>query len=38
MPFETTMPGPLILEEQYVESVASRYARMYQNKYGPFKH
>ncbi|OWQ46363.1 hypothetical protein CDL60_12820, partial [Roseateles noduli] len=30
--------GPLIREENYVESVATRYARMYQNKYGPFQH
>ena len=30
--------GPLNVEENYVESVAARYARMYQNKYGPFQH
>jgi len=30
--------GPLSAEESYVEAVAARYARMYQNKFGPFQH
>jgi len=32
------LTGPLSFEENYVEAVATRYSRMYQNKFGAFQH